>query len=574
MVPEIVSPAHLVSIEKNKSGLPVFIYKAVHDGITRVVEEVRQKRGYLAFHDMYGKWSGLGVSHAVSMTGNTPDNTPLRATPNHSSATISPDPTAVKPSSETHPQSALAAANPGEWLKAAVDSVTDAIGLKGEARQAIADAAEQIIRAGEDMPEAKALAEAMGMARPTAASTPPAAEGRRTKIIFPAEAKMPPLPAHYALVELDTLQPSHTFRNYTPNPAWTPAELAQQRNYDSGAMEATRQGIELDRLNYDTLFNPATDAVNGPPIITPDGKILGGNNRSHRIYNRYNTDSYPDNLIRHLESDDNLTGIRPEAAQAMNHPVLVRVVDNVDAADIPGLIGDLNADFTNRRDPANLAANRGMRVGKKTMLAFAAINDQTVAAYLDSPDKARRVLQAMVEDGALAQTDLPSLYDFASDKWLGDGKANGKTQVEQALFGAILPDYRLLDDMPDGMKRKLIRALPALIRLKRENSPELGHLTQAMQWLNEYQEFKGTALGKQFKTEAARLEAFRKPDMANMFTGETAAEKSGPAWDMLTELVSIKSQKAVAEYFMRKADELTGYARGLENLLFYKSLGI
>lgn len=455
-----------------------------------------------------------------------------------------------------------------QWIAEAAENIVDAANLPEEAKPAALEAAREIVAATQEIPEARELAEQFGLTSPAEAAPAAAPEnpaGRASKVIFPAESGMPPIPARYTLVELDSLQPSHVFRNYTPNPAWTSDELAQQRNYDSGAMEAVRQGMEIEPLNYDAVFNPGTDAINGPPIVTADGKVLGGNNRSHRIYNRYQADNYRDSLIWHLSTGENLTGIKPEAALAMKSPVLVRVADGVESADIPGLIGALNADFTNRRDPANLAANRGMRVGDKTLASFAGIGDQSVAGFLDSPRTARRVLQAMVDDGALQSTDLPSLYDFANDKWLGDGRSSGKAQVEQALFGSILPDSRLLDNMSDGMKKKLARALPSLIRLKRNNAPELNQLFEAVALHNDFQAFKESPQAKGLKP-AATLELFRKPTQADLFTGQVAEEKSGPAWDMFLELNAMRTQKDVADYFTRKADEIAGVGRGLFDL--------
>ncbi|MCD7897305.1 MAG: hypothetical protein LUG50_11625 [Planctomycetaceae bacterium] len=452
------------------------------------------------------------------------------------------------------------------------DTVADTVAalapdLPVEQQAEIVEQAKEIIAAGADLPEVAALAEQIGVspAPQPAAQQKPKGAGRRTKIIFPAESGTPAMAARYQLVEMSSLQPSHTFRNYTPSPAWTAEELAQQRNYDSGAMEAVRLGIEMDRLNFDAVFNPATDAINGPPTITADGKVMGGNNRTHRIYNRYETDGYRDKLVSFLDSEENLTRIDPADAVQMEKPVLVRVLEDVTPEAIPGLIGALNADFTNRRDPANLSANRGMRVGAKTLSAFSGINDQTIAAYLDNPATARRVLQAMVEDGALQNTDLPSLYDFQYDKWLGDGRSNGKARVEQALFGAILPDSRLLDSLSDGMKKKLVRALPGLIRLKRNNSPELSNLIEAVRYHNDYQAFKGSPTVKGLKP-AAILEEFRQPTQRDMFTGQTGEVKSGPAWDMFLELRAMKTQREVADFFTRKADELAGIGRGLFDL--------
>jgi hypothetical protein len=68
-------------------------------------------------------------------------------------------------------------------------------------------------------------------------------------------------------------------------------------------------------------------------------------------------------------------------------------------------------------------------------------------------------------------------------------------------------------------------------------------------------------LGKLANGQAKQIEAFRKPPMADLFTGELAPEKSGPAWDMFMQLTRAKSQKEVAEFFAAKAEELSGQGK-------------
>ena len=428
-----------------------------------MVEEARNKRGHLAFLDMYGRWSGL-VTHDVSTASDKPGVPPLRATPNRSDSTLPPPSPAVNPSAPEAGQ------RPAETP---VVPDSDAMNRKHD----------------------RVMAQVNGH-------------------VF--------TPFRSGAERLAFLEDG--LRNAE--------ELLRWHESDGREKRLREQGVERtpgDRVKEEIAIIRGRIAALKEHMGVPETRQQSALA-----------------LAEPAEAGEWLKAAGEEAA---------------DAAEIPGLIGALNADFTTRRDPGNLAANRGARVGKKTMLAFGAINDQSVAAFLDSPRKAREVLQAMVEDGALSSTDLPGLYDFKNDRWLGDGKASGKNQVEQALFGAILPDSRLLDEMTDGMRKKLLRALPALIRLKKAGSPELASLTQAMQWLNELNAFReGEGKGL---SPAAALEAFRKPATANMFTGETAAEKAGPAWDMLRDLAGMKTQKAAAEYFLHKADEAAGAARGL-----------
>ena len=60
--------------------------------------------------------------------------------------------------------------------------------------------------------------------------------------------------------------------------------------------------------------------MNGPPIITQDGLVLGGNNRSMRILNRYDEDGYKAALDANLASRQQFFGVSRDALPSMKRP--------------------------------------------------------------------------------------------------------------------------------------------------------------------------------------------------------------------------------------------------------------
>lgn len=84
----------------------------------------------------------------------------------------------------------------------------------------------------------------------------------------------------------------------------------------------------------------------------------------------------------------------------------------------------------------------------------------TLRAFLDSASS-KRFTAALLRDGVLEQTQLSRLTE--KNGLLNDA---GKSLVENALRGLIVPDYDILTAVPSSVLNKLDRAVPALARLK------------------------------------------------------------------------------------------------------------
>nr|DAG73924.1 MAG TPA: crystallin beta/gamma motif-containing protein [Caudoviricetes sp.] len=269
--------------------------------------------------------------------------------------------------------------------------------------------------------------------------------------------------AYYELREMSDLIPSHDpetqFAKRTDYP-----EGVQERPYHSDSGEQEKVLRNAATLDPRYLLNDNPDAVNGPPLVTESGIVLGGNSRTMSMqlaYGRFpeRAEGYR-NALRQRAA---LFGLDPAAVDTFERPVLVRVV--------PG--GENVADMAVRSRLYNQSQTQGLQakaegVSKARLLTVETMD--TLATDMEDFDSLREFLasvkskdfiNALVRDGVIEQTQLSRLTDAS-------GKLNdaGKDLVENALRGHIVPDYDVLNATPPAVLNKLDRAIPALARLK------------------------------------------------------------------------------------------------------------
>lgn len=270
-------------------------------------------------------------------------------------------------------------------------------------------------------------------------------------------------PARYELREITDIIPSHDpetqFAKRTDYP-----EGVQERPYHSDSGEQEKVLRNAATLDPRYLLNDNPDAVNGPPLVTESGIVLGGNSRTMSMqlaYGRFpeRAEGYR-NALRQRAA---MFGLDPAAVDTFERPVLVRVV--------PG--GEDVADMAVRSRLYNQSQTQGLQakaegVSKARLLTVETMD--TLATDMEDFDSLREFLasakskdfiSALVRDGVIEQTQLSRLTDAS-------GKLNdaGKDLVENALRGHIVPDYDVLNATPPAVLNKLDRAIPALARLK------------------------------------------------------------------------------------------------------------
>lgn len=278
-------------------------------------------------------------------------------------------------------------------------------------------------------------------------------------IVYVADAEGNPTPqqARYRLIDASRVIASHDpiagFQQRKDYP-----DGVQERSYhrDKAEQEKVRRNAQGLKPAYVVNTNP--DAVNGPPVMTSEGIVLGGNSRTMSMQLAY--EQHPEaaeRLKAHLRDNAHAFGFAKGDVDALERPILVREVELEDKgkANLGVLVRRYNESFTQGMDPRVDQVARGRMVTQGMLDSISAgmgrTNDSgdplypTLNAFLGSSDGMRFVseLSSASEGKAIIDRRNRSMYVGK------DGKLNedGKTFVERVLVGHVLPDPDLLGDM-------------------------------------------------------------------------------------------------------------------------------
>lgn len=304
----------------------------------------------------------------------------------------------------------------------------------------------------------------------------------------------------YEVREMDDVIASHDPENQFRRRENYPQE-AQERPYHSD--EGEQQKVVGNALKYEPAFVVSTDAsaTNGPPIITQNGIVLGGNSRTMTLQMVYG--QHPEKAAAYRQAlVDNASqfGIDPQAIANMKRPMLVRVVSGqFSPEDMAKRSREYNQTTTQQLQGEAEGISRARFVDKPTVNALiAGLQDgRTIDQFLASPESAdfARVLQ---DAGVLQQQEVAALT--LSGKG-ASGKLNdaGKARVKMIMRGLVLPDYDVMTSLPKGVLDNLDAAIPglALSRFRGEGFDLTGAFYDAMRFVAKANN-EGTPVEHQF----------------------------------------------------------------------------
>lgn len=256
----------------------------------------------------------------------------------------------------------------------------------------------------------------------------------------------------YKVVEADSLIPSHNANTFAKNDAYP--EGVQERAYHT-SKEAQGRVIQQAQ-NYDPAYtvNTNPDAVNGPPVVTEDGIVLGGNSRAmatQRLYSSGGADAYRDAI----KDQAQMFGIDPKSLDGFKQPVLVREIPKPATVDEARRIGsDLNKSMTGALGVSERAVSAGKSITPATVQSIADLiddmgGDASIRDVLR--DKGKQVLSMLTSDDVITDRERPQFVDSAT----GGLNEEGKTFVERALRGMVVDDPVLMDRVPKNVLNKL-----------------------------------------------------------------------------------------------------------------------
>jgi hypothetical protein len=315
-----------------------------------------------------------------------------------------------------------------------------------------------------------------------------------------------PQAARYRLVESADVIASHDPTDQFKQRAQYP-EGVQERVYHTDKGEQQKVLDNAHKLRPDLLVNTNPDAVNGPPIVTADGIVLGGNSRAMTMQAAYGKGgTSADAYKAELKAKASHFGLSADDVDTMKAPVLVRVVEAPDASKegLGVLVRRYNESFTQSMDPRTDQVARARLVTPGMLQAIAMGMDKqdskggdkhpTLNAFLSSGDS-KQVLESMETAGIIDRRNR-SMY-IAKDGRLNE---DGKTFVERLLVGKVIPHPDTLADMTASQVNALARAVPHIYRLGasgRDIGPALIEAVEVANYMRRYnkstvEEFDGS----------------------------------------------------------------------------------
>jgi 2'-5' RNA ligase len=286
-------------------------------------------------------------------------------------------------------------------------------------------------------------------------SSPSKTYGSTTSIITPTR----DLAARYRLMEASDLVPSHNAQNFSKNAAYP--DGVQERAYDTSKEGQAR--IIRQAQNYDPRYtvNDNPDATNGPPIVTPDGIVLGGNSRAMSTQRMYGGGGGAEYRSA-LEAKAAQFGIKPEDVKGMKNPVLVREVEHPGDTNAMRRLGtELNKVPTAAMSGSEKAVSAGKNIKAATLQKVSEMlqdGDVTLRKLMSDPKDSRAIVKMLEDDGAITERERPGITDPAT----GGLNDAGKSFVEDALLGSVVDDPRVMDSTPKSILNKIEGSLGSI----------------------------------------------------------------------------------------------------------------
>lgn len=294
----------------------------------------------------------------------------------------------------------------------------------------------------------------------------PTREGAEGTVFVSGEGGEPKaLKARYRLMEAAEVIASHNpAESFKQNAAY-PAGV-QERAYHRDTAEQAKVKMNAQKLKPEFVINTNPDAVNGPPIVSKDGVVLGGNSRTMSMQLAHS--DFPDKaaeMRKYLEDHAHEVGLKPEDVQAMKNPILVREVEVPDTSkeSLQLLVRQMNESFTQGMDPRTMQVAMGRRLSDATMekLASGMKEDETLIAFLDSK-RAQPFIDALFKEGIIDRRNY-NQYVMKGTKKLNE---DGKVLVSRILVGRTIPDADLLSETKHKMIESIARSVPYIAQAK------------------------------------------------------------------------------------------------------------
>lgn len=301
--------------------------------------------------------------------------------------------------------------------------------------------------------------------------TQPTDIGSSTDVFVAGEGGKPQaLNARYKLMEANDAIASHDPKNFNRRKDYP--EGVQERAYHRDQDEQAKVIRNAQQMRPEFVVNTNPDAVNGAPIMGPDGVVLGGNSRTMSVQRAYV--SHPEKgeeFKKYLRDNAHQVGFTKEDVDAFKNPILVRVLDkggeSLEHKQL--LVRQMNESFTQSMDPRTEQVAWGRKLTDEAVkeLGNAMDPDETLSEFLGSP-RAQGFIAMLERTGIIDQRTANRYFDKkAKTKTLN---VDGKALVSGVLVGRMVKDADLLSTTKTSIVDSVAKTVPYIEQAKEYGS--------------------------------------------------------------------------------------------------------
>jgi hypothetical protein len=267
--------------------------------------------------------------------------------------------------------------------------------------------------------------------------------------------------AEWVVMEADDLIASHDPMSFAKREDYP--EGVQERRYHEDPGE--QSGIEniARGLIPAMVINTNPSPIDGAPMVTEKGIVLGGNKRTMGMQRAYRR--YPENgqqLKEHIAGHARAFGLSPQQVMGMDKPVLVRRMS----------VGDDKAKLTRMGRRMNEALTQGLDPSAEQVAISHFVTQDVVddLAHRMSPDEPMSkflfrstsipFVETLERAGIIDERNKSEFVERAT----GLLNEAGRDRVSRAFAARMIPDADLLDAMVPTWRASIAQAVPYLLQ--------------------------------------------------------------------------------------------------------------
>lgn len=365
------------------------------------------------------------------------------------------------------------------------------------------------------------------------------------------------VPGRVAVIEAETLQPSHI--QGTRNPAHFIDESQPKERTDDASVLSARK---IARNIRPEEITSSITAYTGAPTTNVRGEVIQGNNRSDALRLIWEGDKEQSAIYKQYLMDHAADfGLNADEISAMNHPVLVNMLDVDDATAInlgQFVAQDTESGGTERIKPKNAVQKMGADMRTFADMLLASSDDETSFAGLVDRN-GDEVLAWMNRRGFITPTQYKSAFDSK-----GGITAEAKNDLKGIMYQSIFTGGNIrLEEMFNAMPAKAQRAILATA-FRDNESPNTERMVKEIQ--NSIRAYNALSQGEDFANaknwKEARLavESWKMQYAMDDVTGESylPAEKFSNFALYLATMYKGESQSLIQSTFNHLYDLIQG----------------